>query len=104
MQEVDKVYGKADLPAYPGARRILPAEQGKIERHSFVKFKLASAQRLQLAPAQSRSVRFSAIDFGAESKAGTEVVLERQAASVNLSALRLNSYDAGRGVAREQET
>lgn len=99
-----KVNLKAYLASEPGAGDVAAAEERESYTHELGELVCASRKRLQLVFAKATVGTDRGIELGAESEAGGEVMLQREATGVNVAASGLDTEDAGAGVAGEQKS
>lgn len=102
VKNVREIQGEPDLAAYPGTRYVSAAERTETETQAVPKRILASEQSLELALGQIPVVRVSPVNLAPQREPCGEVVQDRHAAGINVTARVAYAHDSRAGVAGEQ--
>src|SRR5690349_17064167 len=102
VKNVRKIHGEPDLAAYARTRDVFAAERAETETQAVSNRVLASEQSLELALGQIPVVRVSPVNLAPQRESGCEVVQDRHAAGINVTACVAYAHDSRAGVAGEQ--
>ena len=104
MQDIRKIHRKADLASNPWSRDIFSEEQTKIKSHAIANPVLAPNHGLELPSAQISVVCKATVNFTPQCQSNTDIVQDREASGINMTAGGLNSQHTCAGVTGEHKT